>query len=126
MKAQTERERLLEEVHRSRSELQGGLSDTRKAVDFSSRIEASMKKNLLWWIGGSLAAGIVIASATGRSSEDQEAGGKNRKTGISSNAFFKSLLKLGGLLLSFSGPLLKTFLTREILEILTNRDRADN
>lgn len=106
--------------------MKGGLSDTRRSVDFSSRIEASVKKNLLWWIGGSLAAGIVISSATGRSSEHRESGDKDRKTGVSLNPFFKSLLKLGGLLLSFSGPLLKTFLTREVLEILSNQDRTDN
>lgn len=126
MKAQTERERLLEEVRRSRSEIRGGLSDTRKAVDFSSRIDASVKRNLFWWIGGSLAAGIWIASATGRRHEQGKPGEKTRRAGISPHAFFKSLLKFGGILLSFSGPLVKTVLTREVLEILSHRNQKDN
>ena len=119
MKPSTERERLLAAVQYSRRELSQGLLQTRKAVDITSRVKASVQKNLVWWIGGAAVAGLCLASATseGRTKVDAKTGEKVSvaRTG----SFFSAIAKLSRYLFSISSPVLKAFLTREVASALS-------
>ncbi len=126
MKNATERERLLAAVNHSRRELRDGLMQTREAADFSSRAKASVQKNLLWWIGGAVVAGICIASATGGGGEPKDTETKKRLSASRRKSFWSLLSKVGGVLISVSSPLLKAFLTREVASALSKIGRDES
>ncbi len=118
MNNSSERERLLAAVHHSRGELRDGLMQTREAADFSSRMKASVQKNLFWWIGGAVVAGICVASAVGSEGDQMDAGTGEKRSVSRKRSFFSALSKLSGLLFSVSSPVLKALLTREIASVL--------
>ena len=126
MKRATERERLLAAVNHSRRELRDGLMETREAADFTSRAKASVQKNLFWWIGGAVVAGICIASATGGEGSPKDAETKKRLSTSRKKSFRPVLSRVGGLLISVSSPLLKAFLTREIAGALSKIGRNES
>ncbi|MDF1739162.1 MAG: hypothetical protein P1U86_08380 [Verrucomicrobiales bacterium] len=126
MKNTTERERLLAAVSHSRRELRDGLMQTREAADFTSRAKASVQKNLFWWIGGAVIAGICVASATGSDGSPKDAETKKRLSASRKKSFRSMLSRLGGVLISLSSPLLKAFLTREIAGALSKIGRNES
>ncbi len=126
MREPTERERLLAAVHESRRELRSGLMQTRKAADFSSRVKASVQKNLFWWIGGAVVAGICVASIGGDEGSRGEAESGNRLSKSRKWSFFPALSRVTAFLFSVSSPLLKAFLTREVASALSKIVRSES
>lgn len=123
MRHSTEREQLLSAVHNSRRELRDGILETRQAADITSRVKASVKKNLIWWIGGSLVAGICVASATSNGETQIETGKGEKMSGPRKRSFFSALTRLIKFLFSVSSPVLKSLLTREVVSALSKIER---
>ena len=126
MKGSTERERLLAAVNDSRRELRAGLMQTREAADFTSRAKASVQKNLFWWVGGAVVAGICIASAFGDDGERTDAATGKKLSGSRKKSFFSALSKLSGFLFTVSSPVLKALLTREVASALSKIGRSES
>lgn len=123
MRQSTKREQLLSAVHNSRRDLRDGILETRDAVDFASRVKASVQKNLVWWVGGSLVAGICVASATSNR-EIQIETGKGEKISVPrKRSFFSALSRMIRFLFSVSSPILKSLLTREVISALSKLER---
>ena len=96
MKNSTEREQLLRQLERSRRNLDRSLHSVGHSLDVSHRLETSLRKNTGWWIGGSVIAGIVIASLASPRSEQSDQSKKDsalRRGATNSLGFLAPLMK---------------------------------
>ncbi len=114
MSTETERERLLRELEETRRQLSGELSHLGHAVNVGERLQDAVRRNPAWWIGGSIAGGILLANLLR---------GPSRRKGRSTTALdspvkqslFLGLLGIAGKqILRLSEPALKRYAQQEI------------
>lgn len=123
-----ERGRLLAEIEASRRRLAGNLSEFGHAMNVRERISEAVRRHPALWIGGAVAAGLLIAKAvipsrlSRRSARDDHSAVTAAK-----RSFFLGLLGFAGKqILRFSEPALKRLAQREIERWSQNRSAFES
>lgn len=121
MSRDTERTRLLRELAESRRQLSGELSDLGHAVNLRERLQDAVRKNPAWWIGGSVAGGLLLANLLRSPS-----GGKRRTENALGDpvkrSLFLGLLGIAGKqILRLSEPALKRYAEQEVQRWMNGR-----
>ncbi|MCB1065458.1 MAG: hypothetical protein KDN20_21395 [Verrucomicrobiae bacterium] len=124
MSRETERARLLRELAESRRQLSGELSDLGHAVNLRERLQDAVRKHPAWWIGGSLAGGLLLANLLRPSR-----GGKRRmETALGDpvkRSLFLGLLGIAGKqILRLSEPALKRYAEQEVQRWMQGRSSS--
>jgi hypothetical protein len=123
-----ERSRLLAEIEASRRRLAGNLSEFGHAVNVRERIGDAIGRHPALWIGGALAAGLVLAKAVLPSRRRRlSAGDDHGAVTAAKRSLFLGLLGFAGKqILRLSEPTLKRLAQQEIERWSQNRSTFDS
>ncbi|MCB1234172.1 MAG: hypothetical protein KDM91_03790 [Verrucomicrobiae bacterium] len=125
MNRQTDKEAALARLEETRRALSDDLSGLGGAVNVPRRFQDAVRRHPAWWIGGGVAAGVVLSALlrpSGRRRKRDE-GGKNG-AGLMRPMFLGLLGFAGKQILRLSAPALKQVAEAEVERWLANRSAA--